>query len=356
VDPKLEFFSPKKGDPADYVAVRLASGKRVTITNSCAANVLGLVKPEHFSYGSAGSARKAMQPLADHLGLTVEEVATQILQKAYEKIEPVIMDLAEKYRLEHDQISLVGVGGGAASLICYSADKMKLRYSIPENAEVISSIGVALAMVRDVVERIMPNPSQQDIKSIKQEAMDKAIGSGASPDSVEVHIEIDPQTSKVTAIAMGSTEVKTTDLLKECTQEEALELARADFGLDVQAGDIELLCETRYCYVYGCRKGEAQMVRIMDKKGFIKVQRANAQAVSVDAEHYKDVVKDMWDSLSFFKTDSILRPDYYLCIGAKVMDFAGSIDLEQIYMLMDLEVADLDSGTPILVVGAVNQA
>jgi N-methylhydantoinase A/oxoprolinase/acetone carboxylase beta subunit len=354
-DPTLEFFSPKKGDPADYVAIKLANGKRVTITNSCAANVLGLVKPEHFSYGNVEKAKKAMQPLADYLGLSLEETAMQILEKDYEKVEPVITDLAEKYRLEHDQISLVGVGGGAAALIVYCADKMKLRYSIPENAEVISSIGVALAMVRDVVERISPNPSQADIVSIKKEAIDKAIGSGASPDSIEVHIEIDPQTSKVTAIAIGSTEVKTTDLLKECSLEEAAELARADFGPDVKASDVQILAQTKYSYVFGSRWDDRQMVRIMDKKGFIKVQRSNAQVIAVKAAEYKDVAKKMWDDLSVFKTDSILRPDYYLCISAKVMDFAGIVDLEQLYMLMDLETADLEPDTEVLIVGAVNQ-
>ena len=62
---------------------------------------------------------------------------------------------------------------------------MGLRYSIPENAEVISSIGVALAMVRDVVERVVPNPTPEDIRSIKAEAIDKAVESGAAADSVE---------------------------------------------------------------------------------------------------------------------------------------------------------------------------
>lgn len=32
VDPKVVFFSPKEGDPDDYVAIELASGKRITIT------------------------------------------------------------------------------------------------------------------------------------------------------------------------------------------------------------------------------------------------------------------------------------------------------------------------------------
>ena len=34
VDPKIEFFSPKEGDPNDYIAIRLKSGKRITITNT----------------------------------------------------------------------------------------------------------------------------------------------------------------------------------------------------------------------------------------------------------------------------------------------------------------------------------
>ena len=134
-DPKVEFFSPKEGDPADYVAVRTASGKRFAITNSCAANVLGLVKPEHFSYGNADAARKAMQPLADYIGITVEALAEQILEKAFSKIDPVIDALAEKYRLETGQMVLVGVGGGAAALMIYYANRKGLRYSIPENAE-----------------------------------------------------------------------------------------------------------------------------------------------------------------------------------------------------------------------------
>lgn len=209
VDPQIEFFSPKEGNTSNYVAVRLANGKRITITNSCAANVLGLVKPEYFSYGDAESARLAIQALADYCGTTVEDIATQIMDCSYAKIEPVILDLADKYKLEKDQIFLVGVGGGTASLIVYFSNKMGVSYSIPENAEIISSIGVALAMVRDVVEPIIPTPSQEDIRNIKSEAVDKAIESGATPESIEVHIEIDAQTSKVTAIATGSTEVKT---------------------------------------------------------------------------------------------------------------------------------------------------
>lgn len=353
VEPELEFFSPKPGDPADYVAIKLKSGKRVTITNSCAANVLGLVTPKDFSYGNVASARKAMQPIADYLGVTVEDVATQILTRAYEKISPIIMELAEKYRLEHDQISLVGVGGGATSLIGFVAQKMNIRYSVPENAEVISSIGVALAMVRDVVERVVPNPTPDDIRSIKLEAINKAVESGAAADTVEVHIEIDPQTSKLTAIATGSTEVKTTDLLKECTEEEARALAAED--MRAKPEEISLTGQTKNFYVYTQEAKGKKPLRILDKKGFIKVQRTDGEVVLSKASSFRSVVSRLWEELAIYKADAILRPDYYICAGARVMDFSGSNDLEQIIMLMDVEMQMMDGGEDVIIVGAKNQ-
>lgn len=350
-EPKVEFFSPKPGDPDDYVRIRMEDGSAVTITNSCAANVLGLVKPEHFSYGNVESARKAMQALADYCGTTVEDIATQIMEKAYAKIEPVILDLAEKYKLEKDQISLVGVGGGASSLIIYFSNKMGVKYSIPENAEVISSIGVALSMVRDVVERIIPSPSKDDIRAIKNEALNKAIESGATAESVEIHVEIDPQTSKVTAIATGSTEVKTTDLLKECDEAEARHLAAED--MRVADSEAHLLASTPYFYVYGNQSDPltAGAVRIVDKKGFIKVQRGRGMCIKTKAGEYLDAMKKLWDDMAVYQTELIARPDYYLCMGARVMDFSAQ-DFEQLELLTDLEVSSMEPDEEILIVAA----
>jgi len=334
------------------VAIRLKNGKRIAITNSCAANALGLVNPEHFSYGNAESAKKAIQPLADYIGVSVEETATQILERASEKIAPIIQDLAEKYRLEKDQMSLVGVGGGAAALIIYFANKLGLRYSIPENAEVISSIGVALSMVRDVVERIIPNVGPADIRNIKAEVIEKAVESGASPDTIEVHIEIDPQTSKVTAIALGSTEVKTVDLLSECGDDEALRLAAAD--MKVAEDKTSLVCKTPSFRVYSTDKNGMTPLRILDKKGFIKVQRNDGKAVETTAAGYVPVVTRLWEDQAVYKSDAILRPDYYLCAGNRVMDFAGTGDLKQILMLMDIEMQTVSEDSSVLVIGAKN--
>lgn len=351
VDPKIEMLSPKQGDPADYVALKLKNGKRICFTNTDAANVLGLIEEQYFAHGNANSARKAMQPVADKLGITVEELATQILEKDFEKVNACINALADKYQLDHDSMRLVGCGGGAAALVPYCAGKMGLQYSIPENAEVISSIGVALSMVRDVVERVIPNPTQSDIAELRKEAKDAAINSGAEPDSVEVHIEIDSQTGKVTAIATGSTEVKTTDLLKECSEEEALELAVADFGAKVL--DVKMAQKTEKFYVFSGDFANKNALRIVDKKGFIRVQCSDGEVIKCKISEYKEVVEQMWQDLAVFKTDTVLRPDFFLCVGPRVCDYSA-IDMQQLEMLMNLDTGDREADEEILVVGTVN--
>ena len=246
-------------------------------------------------------------------------------------------------------MKLVGCGGGAAALVPYCAKKMGLDYDIPENAEVISSIGVALAMVRDVVERVIPNPSQDDIRELKQEAVDSAINSGAAPDSIEVHVEIDSQTGKVTAIATGSTEVKSTDLLKECDETEALELATRDLGKD--ATNIRLASKTDKFFVFEATKKDKNAVRIVDKKGFIKVQCSSGSVRRCKVADYKQVVEELWEEQAEFKTDSVIRPDYFVCYGPRVSDYSA-VDLEQIYLLMDLDLGDRDGNEEIIIVSS----
>ena len=352
-DPQIELVSPKPGDPADYVTLRLKNGKKICFTNTDAANVLGLIDEKYFAHGNAVSARKAMKPVADKLGITVEELATQILDKDYEKVSACINALADKYKLDHDSMRLVGCGGGAAALVPYCAGKMGLQYSIPENAEVISSIGVALSMVRDVVERVIPNPSQEDIRDLKKEAADLAVSSGASPDTVEIHIEIDNQTGKVTAIATGSTEVKTTDLLKECDESEARKLAEEDFGPKVS--DIRLADKTDKFFVYqGSREGKSPL-RIVDKKGFIKVQCSDGVVEKCHIKNYEETVEKIWNENAVFKTDTVLRPDFYVCVGPRVSDYSA-VDLEQVMLLMSLDLGDREPEEEVLIVASVRES
>ena len=349
-EPELEFFSPKEGDPADYVRIKLKSGKRVTITNSCAANVLGYVKEGDYSRGNVESARKCIQPLADYVGVSVEECCRQILHKAYEHIEPIILNFAEKYKIDRDQIDLVGCGGGASALLPYSAEQLNMRYSLAKHAEVISSIGVALAMIRDVVERVIPNPTTEDIRQIKKEAKEMAIKNGAVPDTIEVQIEIDNQTSKVTAIAMGSNEVQATDLKLRCDIDEARALAANSMRCEEK--DVEDLVSNDVFYIFGHQNGDKHNVRIVDHRGFVKAQCGDAIAESCLAKDWEKVVAEMWEKTLYYKNEMARTPDFFLCIGGKVLDFTSSLNLEQLMMVMRSEFLEADPDEGILLVAS----
>lgn len=349
---KLYYIRPRENDPDDYIAIKLNNGESTTVTNTCAAVVLKILKPGDYALVNAkyDAAYAGMKLLADEVGMSVEDTARAILQKSCEKIVPVVEDLIEKYKLERDQVTLVGAGGGAGTLLTFTADLMHLKYQIPENAEIISSIGVALAMIRDVVERVIPSPTQSDIAAIKKEAARLAIKSGAVPDSVEVQIEIDAQSSKVRAIALGSTEVKTTDLLKSCSPEELKEIAAKSMGLP--ESDVSLLTSSDLFYIFAGTKDGKQQIRLLDKKGFVKIQRGDGDAVKCKAADWEAQTEQMWKKMLTYRAEMERTPDLYLCIGGKVLDYANTLSLEQLKVIMSTEFMDAEPEEEVLIIGA----
>lgn len=349
---ELYYMQPRENDPADYAAIRLNNGESVTITNTCAANVLGILSEGDYARGNVESAVKAMKLLADQVGMSVEDTARTILQKSADKIKPVIEDLIAKYKIERDQIVLVGAGGGAGTLLTFTANDMGFRFQIPENAEVISSIGVALAMVREMVERTIPNPTAKDIAELKKEAKEMAIGSGAVEDSVEVYVEIDEQAQKVTAIAMGSTEVKTTDLMKNCDEAEAVEIAAQSMG--VGTDQVTLAATNGQVFVVTCENGSKNQIRVIDKKGFIKIQRSNGGCVQTVMEQAREDLKKIWDASSDFSSEVRINPDVYVIAGSRVIDYSGIPEYAQVAGLIEAELADWGPQEEIILVLAKN--
>ena len=227
---------------------------------------------------------------------------------------------------------------------------MKLHYSIPKYAEVISSIGVALAMIRDVVERVIPYPTTEDISRIKREAAALAIKNGAVPDTIEVHIEIDPQTSKITAIALGSNEVQTANLQLNCNEEDAKQLAADSMYAD--PAEVQTILMNDTFYVFGRKTDNKQQLRLVDHRGFIKVQCSEAIAISCKAADWEGEVTKIWKDMLTYSHEMVRNPDIYLCIGGKVLDFSNTISLEQLIIIMRSEFLEADDNEEIILISA----
>lgn len=357
VDPQLEFFRPKDGDPDDYIAIRTASGNRYALTNTCAANVLGYAKPGMHAYANPESARLAFQPLAQRLGVSVEEAARRVLEQAASKVMPVVESLIAEYKLDRDQAQLVGEGGGAAALIPYVSERMKLAFQISQDAEVISSIGVALALVRETVERVVPNPTPEDLQRVKREAFEAAVKLGAAPENVEVTLEVDAQTQRVRATAIGASEMRSQDMRAEVSESEALAIAATSMGvapevvrLAAATGEMRVFLGTVEEKKWRFFTKRRAPVRAVDREGVIRVQRSDGAVASATANAGLNELKRLWEDATIYNGDSVITPDVFLIVGRRVVDLSGVTALDQALAIGRSELDGLAADAPIAII------
>ena len=357
VDPWIELFSPKEGDPEDYLAIRCANGERYALTNTCAANVLGYAKAGWHAHGNAESARRAFAPLAQRIGSSVEEAARRILVIAASKVTGVVEDLVAEYKLDRDQAVLIGEGGGAGSLIPFVAETMGLDFKISQDAEVISSIGVALALVRETIERVIPSPTPEDLQRIKREAFDAVVKLGAAPENVEVTIEVDPQTQRVRATAMGASEMRSQDMRKQVSEEEAAAIAATSMGLAPE--NVRLAAATAEVRVFQADVSERKWrvfttrrtpVRAVDREGVIRIQRSDGVVTQACASDGLQQLRSLWESVTIYNGDSVIAPDMFVVAGRRIIDLCGITALDQATAISRGELEGLPPETPVVLI------
>lgn len=355
--PVLESFCPRPGDPDDYVAVRAADGTRIAITTTCAANVLGCVAPGLHAHGSPEAARRAMAPLAAAFGLTVEDAARAVLRRATDKLVPVVEDLMLEYGLDRDQAVLVGEGGGAGALVPFVAERLGLRHEISNDAEVISSIGVALALVRDTVERVIPHPTPDALKAIRREAFEAAVALGASPETIEVTIEIDSRTQRVRATAIGACEMRTSERASEVTETEALGIAAVSMSLP--ADQLKIAAATSRMRVFqgaaeerkwGLFRRRRTPVRAVDAGGIIRVQCANGHVRQAVVARAVESLRALWTDTTIYNGDSVIAPDVFVIVGARVVDLSGVFTIDQAIAVVECEFDGLAPETAVAMI------
>ena len=358
INPKVVMFCPRKGDPQDYGIIECADGKRYALTVSCAANYLGYIKKEHYSFGNKESAGKAIEAFAKKYGVTADEIARQIMDRAVDKVIPVVKELLETYELEPKFTSLVGGGGGAAAIVPYTGERMGMKNRISKNAEVISPIGVALAMVRDVVERIIINPTQADMARLRTEAFDMAVSAGANPETVDVFSEIESEKNLVRAIASGTTELRTKELLLK--KKEPYELrAMAAEAMEVPLENTEIVASTGKMYaiygktikksLFGLLKKESRSVVLIDEEGVIRLQKSRGEVREISVENCRQQLNIIVSQNSEFSDGGEALPDIFLFFNKQIKSFTGMGEREQIVSLALLELESLDPKTKVWV-------
>jgi N-methylhydantoinase A len=328
-------FKPKEGDPIDYIAIESAGDNRFAITNTCAANALGLVPEGDYARANQTSAKLALSILADRLGTTMEQAAAQILDISAKKVLDIIEHVIKEYKLKKERVVLIGGGGGASVLVPYIALKQQLQYKIAEHAEVISSIGVAAAMIHEEAERTVTNPRLEDISALAEQVKEAALERGALPESITIQSEYISERSIIRVTAMGNVSLDIgTANAQEIKGEEAHVLACELFGIDE---GVRCILDTDNYHIFACemnkkmlflKSKKQQQVLVLDKYGRVRLSVENASIFTGSPEQVADRIKSLLRQHATSGKD--LAPQVHILDGIKLMDFSSLTAQEHI--------------------------
>ncbi len=177
---ELELISPRTNDPNDYIVLADKSqNTKFAITTTCAANYLNFVPANDPASGNQQSVKVAFDTLGKYLNQEPKNCAQRYLELASAGCIPILNDFIKAQKLDRQTLTLYGGGGGAASIVPYLSQKLKYRFELAEKADVISAIGVALALVQETVERQIVKPSQEDILKLRQQAYTARAANGS---------------------------------------------------------------------------------------------------------------------------------------------------------------------------------
>lgn len=357
IECQLKYIQPKKGDPEDYTFIEGSNSVRASITPTCASNLLGLIAKDDYATGNKEAIERAFVPFARELKTNSEQAADMVMAKAAPKCIRVVEQLLQEYKLDMSLVSLIGGGGGASAIVPYTAKKMNMKYEITRNAPVISAIGVALALVRDTVERNVINPTSEDILQIRKEAEEAVQKMGASPESIEVQVEVDAQKNILRATATGSTEMRTRDLKeKAISLEQKLKIAAQ--SMQIQEQNINKAANTEFLDVFkgevvqkklfGFYKQKNQSLRVMDREGIIRLQMFNGESLQTTKQSLNGSLKKFIEEHTTFGDAGRTLPDTFVLYGGRILDLSGLLDTDQIISLANAELAGLQPDAPVV--------
>ncbi len=362
-EPRFKNIAPTTSDPSDYLAI--AEGEQApvaTLTPTCAANLLGLVPPEDCAYARIETVKPLFAALAAQMSTSAEALAQSALMHAFQRCLPVIRQFIADYKLDAHTLTLVGGGGGAAALVPFIARQMKAQHALAENADIISAIGVALALLRETVERNIVQPKQEDILAIRQEAFNAVARMGADPSSIEIHVEVDSRANVVRATACGATGLSSTERSGRIPSDSE-KLAAAAASMSVPPPAVKLLASTEYFQVYGSETTDRKLfgllqskhlsLRTLDEKGIIRLKTRNGVSRLTTASEAARVIADLSEEYATFGDAGKVLPGIMLLTGAKIVDLSGLADTSSMVAIAQTELSQASNDLKVIVIAGI---
>ncbi len=363
--PSIALVSPMPGDPGDYAVAEMEGGRRVAITVTCAANALGTVPDGDWARGDTGAARAAFAALGGALNLSPDDAARAMIEVATGSPVAVVDGLIAQRDMTRRGTELIAGGGGASALVPAVGERMGLSVRLAPNASVISAIGTALALVREVIEHTVPGATERDVLSIRREAVEAVVRQGADPDTVSVDIEYDSRSAVLRATASGQTELRERDLEAMVAGDEERRAAAAkslgavadELAVTADAGLLRAY-ETRLTKrrLFGLVPQREQAVAVVDQQGVVRLLLAGASAAAFPAPDLRQALPRLLESQTRYGDAGAEMPQLFLGVRGRIVNLSGLLDAAQVLSLAEAEVAGLPADEMVLSVAAPRSA
>jgi N-methylhydantoinase A/oxoprolinase/acetone carboxylase beta subunit len=357
-NPRLILLRPRPGDPDDYLGLSVGGEgqARFTFTTTDAANIAGDIH----GYGRAapGSLDELAPWLASQLHTTPQSLAQKILHLAAEKVALVVRDFASEYRLDTASLALVGGGGGAEVIVPSAARVLRMEHRLAGHAEVISAIGAALGMIQDTVEQSVVNPTEADLLRLRNEALHSVLRMGASPESVDVRVEVDTRQKRISATARGVPELRTRTL-QEAPRSDAELAAIAALSCGTIPEQMRRAGETPFLKVFvtqrirkrllGAVRIRTSPARVLDTEGVIRLKLPDALVHTGGVRTLAATLPQLLDANTTFGDAGGLQPDVYVMVSARIIDLSGLVNAEQVLALFRAETETFGGDEPCVI-------
>ncbi|HXW02212.1 MAG TPA: hydantoinase/oxoprolinase family protein [Candidatus Nitrosotenuis sp.] len=346
---KLVLVKPKESDVEPYAAIQ-CEDETFAITNTCAANALGMIEKNDYSYANQDSAKIAMELLGREIGVSGPEVAMSIIQTASFEITKAVSKILKEFKMDKTKTQIIGGGGGASVLVPFVAKQLTIPYKKAEHAEVISSIGVASSMIQEEIEHTIAKPTPEIISDLHKKIHALMIDRGAVPESIVINSEFISEKSLLRVSATGNVELDSSENAKNVfTLDEAL--VRAAEMMQINKDLVELSFETDHYFVFTGHISEKKFFSKKNKHHVLVLDRFGRQKLSIkNGKLFQggkiSILEELDDFLESRNND--IAPQVYLLNNLKLIDLSSLTSASHILSSVQEELDNAEKAAVIV--------
>ena len=195
------------------------------------------------------------------------------------------------------------------------------------------------------MERTIANPTDEDIKRIRADILEKIVRSGAKEETVDISIEIDAQKNILRAIAVGATELRQKNLgAADLSQEQLAQIAAESLGTDTGhlryaggTGRWSLFEGSLQKKLLGFIKVKQTALAVTDREGVVRLRKEKANYLIFSKGQQAQTFNHFLEENTTYSDANATIPKVFVFYKEKMLDLTGMQTAEQLYSILDVE-------------------